>query len=61
MISRAAAIKRPEELVANYVPKRVSLVNGLIQERVREAASVRRGLGAPSRLGADDDGGPGLG
>lgn len=36
--SRAAAIKRAQELVAKYVPKDVSLVDDLIEERIREAA-----------------------
>ncbi len=38
IISRAAALRRAQDLVAKYVPQDVGLVDELIAERRREAA-----------------------
>lgn len=38
IISRKAAVRRAQEIVARYVPENVSLVDQLIAERRREAA-----------------------
>ena len=43
ILSRAAAIRRAQDLVAKYVPPGVSLVDELIAERRREAAREEAG------------------
>ena len=43
IVSRDAAIRRVQELVAKYVPPDVNLVDELIAERRREAAREERG------------------
>lgn len=43
VMSRAAAIKQVQELIAQYAPEGVSLVDELLAERRREAAREDRG------------------
>lgn len=42
LLSRDAAVRRAQQMVAKYVPKKVSLVDELIAERRREAAREER-------------------